>query len=275
MQPVEKKSKRLEQFEELAGINLGRPIEPREYLFLLRLGFDPDAQFNAILSLLKEHDELSADTHNEIRRREERANTCERPNKEFVVDAFREMVEYSIYQDAAHSMAAVGMLAPLFETVFTQCFITIHRRYSKEQLWPGGHIRWQQAGLQAWDCHYVFVSGNPRKNLVKGVMQLSEATGLQEYLPSNYQEVLEALFAYRNKMFHFGLEWPIAEREKFAQRIIDAGWPNDWFEQASINKKPWVFCLSHEFIDVCQLTFQRVLDAFCELIKQLEGEATA
>jgi hypothetical protein len=271
-QPAEPAPSWLSQFEELAKESLGWPIQLRDYIFMLQLDFDPDEQIYAIRSLLKQHGKLEEETSQEIHRRQEFAAKCKGLRNEFAVDDCIEMIQYSIYQDAAHSMAAVGMLAPLFETLFAQCFAAVHRQYYKGQAVAGEHARWQASGEQAWDCHFVFSAGGRQKDLVRGIMQLAEATGLSKYLPENIEKVLAALFAYRNKMFHCGLEWPADDRRGFAARITQEGWPAAWFKTSSQGDETWIFYMSSEFIDECLQTFEKVLDAFSELVKKHVAE---
>ena len=109
--------------------------------------------------------------------------------------------------------------------------------------------------------------GRTSKDLVSGIMQLADATGLSARLPRDLQATLSALFAYRNKMFHLGFEWPLDERLNFAKRITNEAWPNDWFAKATSDGKPWVFYLSKVFIEHCLATIEKVLDAFSVLVR--------
>jgi len=173
------------------------------------------------------------------------------------VDERVEHLHGSVYQDAAHSMAAVGMLAPLFESILSQSFGGIRRILEAPMVPLGSHMRWQWATEEQWDCHLVFTTKGRTKNLVEGVIQLAEAVGLSAYLPDDLKPTLEALFSYRNKMFHCGFEWPIVERERFQEQT--AKWPSDWFAMATSNNKPWIFYLTDTFIRHCLTTIDRVL----------------
>lgn len=236
---------------------------------VLDLEFDPRCQIDAIRSLLQRQKELEENRDKEIERIQEEPSAYE--GFDLYAEGKRtDMLFASVYQDAAHSMAAVGMMSPLLETVFAQCFEAIGRQYGQALANNNGHARWKKANMRAWDCHYVLAGDKWRETLAEGILQLSDATGLREHLPENIDKVLAALFAYRNKMFHCGFEWPVAERESFAKRIVDEGWPTGWFQRASQDGRPWIFYMSHEFVDECQLTFEKVLDAFCELIKKHE-----
>lgn len=60
-------------------------------------------------------------------------------------------------------------------------------------------------------------------------------------------QTISALIAYRNGMFHNGLEWPIKEGEKFKRRIEEE-WPSDWFIIGTSGENPWLFYMSETFI---------------------------
>lgn len=86
------------------------------------------------------------------------------------------------------------------------------------------------------------------------------------HLPGDPRPTLQALFEYRNKMFHCGFEWPVDEREQFDNRIKEAKWPFDWFDKATSGGKPWVFYLTDTFINHCLTMVERVIEgigAFC------------
>ena len=87
-----------------------------------------------------------------------------------------------------------------------------------------------------WDCHLFFIGNRSEKNLVRGIFQLSEAIGLADKLPAGLKQMLSALFAYRNSMFHlitghsYGFEvnfsWQTTGK-KIWQRVYDdpvIGW---------------------------------------------------
>src|SRR5262249_45747947 len=126
-----------------------------------------------------------------------------------------DLFQETVYAEAAYSMGAVGMLAPFLETIFHQAFLAMGRELYSEATPPPSHDRWTMTTAEKWDCRYVLENRKLKKNLVKGVLQISEATGVLSYLPSDLQLRLQALFSYRNAMFHNGFEWPQQERDKF------------------------------------------------------------
>ena len=144
------------------------------------------------------------------------------------VDRHIELIQFSIYQSAAHSMAAVGMLAPLTESIFGGIFEGVGRR-------------------------------KPSGQLARSIMSMvdDERLGLGEYMPDDLRQTLDALFLYRNKMFHHGFEWPPGPRKHFAESL-DA-WPKGWFDSATSDGEPWIFYMSPEFISHCLDTLEDVL----------------
>lgn len=165
----------------------------------------------------------------------------------------------SVYQDAAHSMAAVGMIAPFVESVFYQAFQNIGRELTKDGSPPSDHARWKQAVEDQWDCHFVWTGGHRRKDLVKGIMQLVDAIDMTEYMPKDLERILSALFAYRHKMFHCGFEWPLEERLRFNKRLNESGWPSDWFSKATSDEEPRVFYMSPVFIEHCLVRAEQII----------------
>jgi hypothetical protein len=121
------------------------------------------------------------------------------------------------------------------------------------------HDRWRYSQADFWDCRKVHGPTGGHKNVVKGILQLSDAVGLLPRLPADIEQVLSAFFAYRNNMFHKGFEWPVAERAKFANQIGDQGWPRDWFDVATSDDEPWIFYMSQTFIDHCLRTIDDIL----------------
>ena len=151
-------------------------------------------------------------------------------------------------------MSAVGMLAPFLESLFYQAFQGFGLQFSNLPIGPTSHDRWGRPAQDQWDCHFVWKNGKRSQDLVGGIMQLSDAIELTIFLPADTKQILEVLFAYRNKMFHCGFEWPLEERKRFEQRIARSNWPPSWISKATSGGEPWVFYLTDEFIKLC-LTF--------------------
>ena len=141
-------------------------------------------------------------------------------------------------------MAAVGMISPFLEAVFTAIFPSLPRKKK------------EQGGIAA------------------AIRQLAESNGLAQFFPEDYGKTLDALFLYRNKMFHNGFIWPERVRNNFQKTITDSGWPRNWFGETiyrdSRNKreKPWIFCVSDEFIEHCLWTIGQVLDGYRKFLRR-------
>ena len=130
------------------------------------------------------------------------------------------LAEMSCYQDAAHSMAAVGMIAPLIESAFRAAFRSIENEL-------------------------------PRRNLVRTIVKRVEEVGMKDYLPADLETTLSALFEYRNKMFHGGFEWSSEELKKFERMLEEDHRPHDWFSMATSDDEPWMFYMTPAFVDRC------------------------
>jgi hypothetical protein len=234
-------------------------LEPRDYLYALALDFDIDAQLIAIRGLLTRNRKAARDLAEEIEQIEAHTQRLRGIPHDRAVDAWVDHLHHSVYQDAALSMAAVGMLAPVIETIFHQCFRRIGDCLDRPNTELRQHERWSASRSARWDCHLFMKGARTEKHLVKGIMQLADAIGIIKDLPKDLQQTISALFAYRNNMFHNGFEWPIEERDRFAQRIASERWPNEWFSTATSDDKPWIFYATDEFLEHCLKTIDDVI----------------
>jgi hypothetical protein len=216
------------------------------------------AQLSAVRALLERHKQHDENLEHRMKDIAELAKRTSGLANERVIDDWGEHFYMSIFQDAAHSMAAVGMLAPLTEAIFSRSFAGLRRLLENDTHGLSLHPRWQWSTEQQWDCHYVYVkNGRREKRLVEGILQLSDAIGLSPYLPPTLQPTLQALFEYRNKMFHHGFEWPTSVRRDFNNRKTI--WPKDWFSAASSDNEPWIFYLTAMFITHCLNTIDDIV----------------
>ena len=187
----------------------------------------------------------------------------------YIEDQWVDAIHHSVFQDAAHSMAAVGMLAPFVESLFVSIFSGLRKRQQQEDgNAQAADVRTAGSMAEFWDPHFVFERGGRRIDLVVGIKQLSASTGLTEFLPGDYEKTLSALVAYRNKMFHNGFEWPMEERLRFDERIRSESWPADWFEKSTSGDEPWIFYMSNAFIEHCLATIDRVLEGVGTYLSQ-------
>ena len=193
------------------------------------IDFDYLSQIRAIRTLLSRQDHQEAELIDEIKRVEGIAQSSAGAANQHAVDVLSELIHESFYQDVAHSMAAVGMLAPLIETIFRAVFKCIGAP------WPRGDIA---------------------KNIVKCIE--GDGSGIKQHMPTTLETTLEALFTYRNRMFHFGFEWPSEERRKFNKSLSQ--WPHDWFNAVTSGGEPWMFYMSSIYIIHCLDLAEDVLE---------------
>ena len=193
------------------------------------LTLDYDAQFAAIRRLLYRQANSDDELEAEISKAEDVARRARGLTNEYAVAEWVGLLQDSCYQDAAHSMAAVGMIAPFIESVFKQAF--------------------QHIGKEL-----------PRGNLATNIMDRAREVGMAKYMPGDLEPVLSALFVYRNKMFHCGFEWPCKERKRFQTLLDKSEWPSGWFLKATFDDEPWMFYMSPEFINHCLDRIQQVIE---------------
>ena len=222
----------------------------------LLASLDYDAQLRAIHALLGRHRRAAEELSESINELDAFARRSSGMVNQRAIDDWVDHLHDSVFQDAAHSMAAVGMLAPFVEALFKQAFPGIKQLLDQRGLTPSPHKRWSMKPDVRWDCRFT---SPHRRDLVAGIVKLADATGLSAEFPPHLPATLSALYAYRNKMFHFGFEWPEPERQSFARRVLDEGWPPEWFGRATTGGEPWVFYLSRAFVDHCLETIDTVI----------------
>lgn len=240
---------------------------PPFYLHFLKTDFNIDAQLTAISELLDRNRKSTTEFEGQIKKIEEYLRQLEGVYADEAVSTWIDHVHQYAYLGAAHSMSALGMLAPFIETIFCQCFRGIKTLYALSSRPKNGHQRWKAEDKVFWDCHKVITSKKPGNNIVQGILQLSKAIGLADKLPEDLKATLSALFAYRNKMFHNGFEWPINERISFAKQIKKESWPTGWFTVALSGSDPWIFYMSDTFINHCFNTTIEVLNIIGEFVR--------
>lgn len=209
---------------------------------------DPDfnSQLIAIRSVLARNHEVEERVSAEIEQLE--AEIRKRGGGSWMDDPRLSSLHSSTFLDAAHSMAAVGLIAPLVESLFDRAFSYLKKKAGDSYAIKSDHERWQLD--DPWDHRFMWKSGRRDRGIVKGILQLAEAIDLKKHLPDDLERTLSVLFAYRNKMFHCGLEWPADDLTDFANEIASKGW-NDCFTRAESGGNPWIFYLSREFTEHC------------------------
>lgn len=88
-----------------------------------------DAQLIAIRHLLKLHEDVHDDLYNEINELEQSVKNSQGIICELFECEREEKLAFSVYQSAAHSMSAVGMLAPLMESIFFPSILWNSKKY--------------------------------------------------------------------------------------------------------------------------------------------------
>ncbi|MCC5847834.1 MAG: hypothetical protein JJU29_07040 [Verrucomicrobia bacterium] len=231
--------------------------------FLLPTNYE--LQFEAIRSLLQDHEKNENELQARIEELERKIEASP-PETEIVPIIQRiDCLESSVFLHAAHSMSALGALAPFFESLFHTLFLQIKPYFEGN---GNPHDRWKQASDDAWDCHFHWVKGKRNKGIVEGIRQLSQATDFEKYLPVGYDEPLQALFAYRNKMFHCGFEWSESEKKKFQKMITDHQWYPTWFECSKSGGEPWIYYMSSPFIE----RLLELIDEILQAVGRYTGE---
>lgn len=230
----------------------------------LHVEFDLRSQLIAIRHFLGRNKAAEAEVSAEIERLAESAKAASGDHADHLVDIWIEEMHGSVFHDGVNSLAAVGMLAPLIEGLFVQLFRHMGKLTEPEDT---AHPRLLAAHRDLWDPHQFFRSGSRDPNLVEGVLQLADMTGLKAKLPEDTKTVLTALFSYRNAMLHNGLEWPAENRERFEARH-GAAWPEAWFSSSRTGPSPWIFYMTPLFIERCLAFVDELMTAFGALIRE-------
>jgi hypothetical protein len=223
---------------------------------------DYESQLMAIRDLINLHKEADKKSDHTIKEIEKYAEKSTGLRNQQAVDDWVDHLHDSVYQSAAYSMSAVGMLAPLVESLFYQAFQGIREKFYSDIKTPTNHVRWHQPAEDQWDCHFVWAKGKRQTKLVEGIIQLADAIDLSKHLPEDLKKTLQALFEYRNKMFHCGFEWPKEERKRFENRIQNSKWDAEWFRSSTRDGEPWIFYLTEKFIEHCIETIGKVIVGF-------------
>ncbi|MCO8019419.1 hypothetical protein NI456_11180 [Brevundimonas diminuta] len=232
---------------------------------------DLEAQMAAVRSLIRRNREADIHLEAEIDALEAQVQTLTDYEAQIAEQIWVGQMQHSVFQDAANSMAAVGMVAPMFEALFTNLFAAMGREATPKPVFPsaddGASARQRRANADRWDPHVVFDSKGRREDLVAGIQQLAVETGLEAKLPGDYGKVITGLFLYRNMMFHNGFEWPVERRAAFASQIKSQGLPENWFRSSFHDHEPWIYYMTSEFVDRCLKLVDEVLAAIGGMTK--------
>jgi hypothetical protein len=106
-----------------------RHMDDRDMACVILPDLDYEAQLVAIADLLRRHKKEDEQTAAQIKEVEDFARRTSGLRNEHAVDEWIDLLHGSTYQEAAHSMAAIGMIAPLIESLFYQAFQGIRAVY--------------------------------------------------------------------------------------------------------------------------------------------------
>jgi hypothetical protein len=234
---------------------------PRQEASLVLPRLDYEAQLVAITGLLSRNTLADRTAEAEADALYEDARKASGYENERATEAWIDTVHELTYQNAAHGMAAAGMLAPLCESLFTQAFHGIRSEFFGSLIVDVDAGRGDGNQVKFWNCQWFMDDrGKFVRNISLGVPQLAKATGLHALLPESLWKVWDALFSYRNMMFHNGFEWPQDRCVEFAERIEENGW-KAWFSSATRDDEPWIFYMTQSFVDECLDHVHKVLEA--------------
>lgn len=246
-------------------------MEDRDYLFRLANTIDWDAQLEAIRGVLHRNQMASAAVSANIDELRHEAQTYRGPYHERIVDEHVDAMFRSAYSEAANSMAAIGIIVPMLESTYSQSLQSLGEMYVTKGMAPPAHPRWDRAGQHQhrWNCQVYFDrEGEARRDIIRGIRQISAATGLAAYVSAETSNWIDAMRTYRNKMFHGGFEWSLAQRDQFQAQIAERQW-DGLFQSATTDRKPWIFYLRDEVIAEMPLQMGRILDAMGRFAKAL------
>ena len=235
---------------------------------------DFESHLVAIRDLLRRNKEADAATAEKIERlaKQLRASGGGDPEEGMSLDDYYADEAYgTAFQDAAHSMAAVGMLAPLIETLFVSIFGGLRKLSRDKALVANENPRLAASRDQFWNPRFEIKSKSNRRNIVAGIRQLANAIGLSIHLPPDYAKTLAALFHYRNMMFHNGFEWFGEEGTEFRQCVQDSGWPEKWFKELEGFGDTRFFYMTPEFVQHCLDTIDQLIEGVGAYVKEVSS----
>lgn len=264
-----------ELFTEAAlGLGMENMMEDRDYLYRLLHTIDWDSQLLAIRGMLRRNKLASQAVGQEITESREATDAYKGPHHDHYVEEHVYLLQQSVYSEAAISMAAIGMIAPMLESVFAEAFRELGAMYVKKGMPPPQHKRWELAAgdHERWNVQvYYAKDGTKKRDIIGGINQLSEAAGLKPFLPAAVWKWIGAMLQYRNSMFHGGFEWSEEQRTSFQNRIDQQGW-QEYFDSAKSDHKPWVFYLTVDTIDRMPAVMDEILDGLASFAKSLPFE---
>lgn len=204
----------------MTGAGFGRfRFSNRDQALLLVGERDLDSQLFAIKGVLRRNRETEKQVAEEIKSLDAHIRTYSGGEEEYQMhleNHWADTLHGTVFQDAAHSMSAVGMLAPFIESLIVSVFRGLRERFDANETQVTETVRGPSSAAKFWDPRLVRDGEKWQKaGLTRGTKQVSDAIGLSPFLPEGFAAMHAALTAYRNSMFHNGFEWPLDERNRF------------------------------------------------------------
>ncbi|TCB60179.1 hypothetical protein E0J20_09300 [Rhizobium leguminosarum bv. viciae] len=252
-------------------------LDDRDYLYTLVHTIDWQAQLSAVRLMISRNRQAGEAFSKAIANDAAEVRAYEGPHQDHWIGQHVDMIHESVYRDAAESMAAIGMIAPLVESTLGQSLAALGDMYDRKNINPGDHKRWKRAeGHESrWNCQFYFNSDKEAKNhIIFGLTQLAEACGLNKFLSQEFMTWFEAMFTYRNSMFHGGFEWTVDRRELFEKAVEKNGWDR-FFSCSTKNGRPWIYYIKDEAIDALPTMVENMLDSLGRFTKSLPVELTS
>ena len=153
-----KKSSDIEKFFIQSEIDEVLTETPDDWACTVIPNLDYEAHLIAIRGLLSVHKKKGSKTTQDINEIDDFIENAKGEREDYIehlIDKKLCKFHCSVYQSAAHSMAAVGMLAPFLESIFYQSFFGIKNNFFSDNKHPNDHSRWEKAAIDTWDCHFV------------------------------------------------------------------------------------------------------------------------
>lgn len=191
-------------------------------------------------------------------------------------DVHQGLVEDYIYADALSGQAAVGILTPVYETMFIRFLDEL------KESWKGtrnaDHIRtkhYKNRVDKFWNPRLVAeINSSNSKSSAKlsmipdGFDQILESLNLENKIPDFSMTMIRALFAYRNKVFHETFQLTKAELDDFQEKVlqIDSDFENSAPQHNF--KLPWY----HVYEESDTRFWVTLTDSFLKVVlKQVES----
>lgn len=233
---------------------------------------DISRQLNAIKRLLRMHGAKSRDLRKNLKNNQVKGEIIDDWDQLYH-DIWGNNFLNSIYDEAAFSMSAVGMLAPFVESMMHSLFINFGKEHDhSKSIIPQINVNRisPQNGRPSnkrWDVRYFYddESGKYSNAIAKGIIQLSEITKIIQQLTSQEKSAILLLFEYRHFMFHNGFEWPQYIKNKFLKKCTQYNWSAKWYTTSKQGKEPHIFYITEDFVEEILELITKYIDG-CGLI---------